>query len=301
MYYRNPDENLRALQRNFQATDADSDLLAWNAARERAGLEPVKRIPPFGSSYYPGLPATATAAFGARMIIEGGAANFAMGHSNYRSVDQEAEAVLRNLLSDQNNVRQFREEARRLISQHVIERDKPNEVVLLKNEELTVLANSNGSHGYLYIIAFLTPEYEKTSLPTCEDLDCNAERISDLLEECIRCHSKVCVDKCGRDCEECDGFTCYRCLYGGVKCDSCEDPLCSSKRCDRQVYECKDCGRIYCPECKSDIISEGCECSEIEICEYCNEEQEICDECGSERCSCSPCSCVQEEEEGGYY
>ena len=138
-------------------------------------------------------------------------------------------------------------------------------------------------------------------LPTCEDQDCGAERISDLLEECIRCHAKVCVDKCGDRCQECEGFTCYRCQQGGMKCDSCEDPLCSSKQCDSQVYECRDCRRIYCPGCKPDIIEEGCECSEIEICDFCNEEQETCDECGSERCGCSPCSCVAEDEDEDYY
>jgi len=259
-YRRNSDEELRELERQY-ASDP-SVLAEYNAARIRAGMKPLLVLE---WGYTPGLPLGATAAWGARAILRHGSAD---------------------LLHDR--------QIKRLSNSGLMRSEEANEFVLYEDGDVAIVGNTNASHGYLYLVAFLKPYGWTAPAQMCGS--CGGELHSDYKYECEQCHDLICVG-CRASCDYCGYNRCARHLKYASKCETCEDILCLSDKCDknRRVSECQDCGRLYCYECRDEM--QECECKNEKYCEHCGELEEECEECGETACLCDPCSCNEDEED----
>lgn len=108
---------------------------------------------PFG--YNDGIPEGVKAAWGARWIIRNGAVD--MVYDRQGAVgDQEERAALVAKLNGGILERAFRR-ADNMLTSGELRPTERQEVVLAHEDGVKVLANPNGSHGYLYVCAFFDP------------------------------------------------------------------------------------------------------------------------------------------------
>lgn len=295
MYYRrNSDETIRELEREYNATGSPHALDLLNAARERSGIPIRKILPPLDYGWNSVLPATATAAWGARMILSerGGLVH------NRQSAVYANEADRKELTERLNNggLAKAREEIGRLIDMGRLNSRTREDIVFFEDQELMIIGNTNGS-SYIYVTAFLKPSHWERAafvFKSCEG--CGAERLDDLLSTCSHCYSKICQD-CGVKCQHCDAIKCSKHLVSDYtpKCQECGSIICSSPDCERNrpSKDCPDCGRLFCYDCRDDV---ECPCADENWCDECGEKVEECEECDSEYCVCDPCECDTEED-----
>jgi hypothetical protein len=102
------------------------------------------------------IPDTATAAWGARFIIYAdGGVDFVPNRTDVVGTTTRKAALLA-MLNDKLPKRALIDIISAKIKAYEISTREPNEVVLFDDGELKVVGNSNGSHGYFYVVAFAT-------------------------------------------------------------------------------------------------------------------------------------------------
>lgn len=110
-----------------------------------------KRHLSFG--YNPGVPESATAAWGARAITSDGSFSWPFNRQSSFGPEKEL-TVLARLLNERANV-DAQNRARDLFLSGEISESACCEVVLYEDDLLKVVGNTNASYGYLYLCAFL--------------------------------------------------------------------------------------------------------------------------------------------------
>jgi hypothetical protein len=131
-----------------------------------------------GFGYPAGVPANAPAVWGARGIIDGGRfLGLLHDRQGCWAVDDTHRAALDALLNDCRVLEIVRRVFTEKCDAGEIRSDEPNEVVLYSTLGLTVIGNSNGSHGYFYVSAFLHPYPEGLTL-TDRIVDTAADKLT---------------------------------------------------------------------------------------------------------------------------
>lgn len=109
------------------------------------------------------VPDTATAAWGARLIINmDGGVDFVYDRTDMVGVDPAAERAFRNVLKEKLSYGVLRDAIRDLILTREIDTRVEREVVILDENGIKVVGNTNASHGYLYIAAWETADDDYT-------------------------------------------------------------------------------------------------------------------------------------------
>lgn len=100
-------------------------------------------------------PADALAVWGARTILEGG--TFGLVHDRQSLIGEGVERV--NLLERLNCgiLREAQETVRELLRDGTMRSSEAGAFILHHDDRVIVYGNTNGSHGYLYLTAWLGP------------------------------------------------------------------------------------------------------------------------------------------------
>lgn len=328
-------ERLRSGLRLFQE-ESLANLAIFNDIRTSAGLAILQHLAlEFG--YVPGLPelitidgqnyTSTTAAWGARAILEGNQASLLPDRQSIIALNGRVLELLEDgmdysispatlsALADRAFDRQMllevlngnprgtgaiaaaQREVARLSRCGTIDPRQAREVILYDGNLARIVANTNASHGYLYMIGFLKVPGMAMSVvapETCErchnELDPGEE-----FEECRYCHQLICP-RCGTRCQDCEKYICED--HEQSECKSCGEVICGSNECNRRgrpsalAKECPKCGEMYCRGCRAEV--KNCPCN---ICEDCGNEIEDCEDCGEPRCSCKGCPCEEQDDE----
>ena len=311
-YRRNVDEELRNLERILQAEQSPEALARYNAARVRAGQPPLVPLR-LEWGYNLGLPevtsiggenyTTATTAWGARAILEDQGVSLLWDRQSIVAPNEESRQTLIITLNGSPRgtgaIAAANEEAARLLRRGLIDSAREREVILYDDSLLRIVANTNASQGYLYMVGFIKlPGMLLTEVDTTKQCDQCKEELDpgEELVECRYCHQLICP-RCRVRCPACQQFTCED--HEPIKCKHCQEVICGSDECNRRggpsfsAKECPNCGEMYCRDCRAEV--KNCPCGD-DLCKECGDEIEECKECGEPRCSCSPCSCDNEEE-----
>lgn len=296
-YRRNSDADIRALERAWETSRSPEDLERLNVAKTRAG-QPIFYAHQLEFGYNPGLPPQAPAAWGARAILERGAGGGRQAGLLPDRQSMVGPEELRIQLRDALNggaLAAMQRQIARLYRKGEIRDSEAREVVLYDDPEIRIIGNTNASHGYIYLVAYIKPAgWTPPPAPTIscdachEEFDLNSEELA----PCTFCGKSLC-ENCRDICPHCSATMCAE---PHIRCRSCEEPICTSDRCERQrpSKECTRCGELYCYNCRLEV--KNCPCAE-EVCDECGDEIETCDDCGSSFCSCQPCPCREEEED----
>lgn len=318
-YRRNSDEDIRSLERAWLANKDDrAALQRLNIARQRSSLPPVG-VPAFSLEwgYNAGIPDVETIAWGGRAILRGESIDIVYG-----SLHGSGEALLNfRAILDGGLLQMAIAEARRLVRSGQMRGDEAREFVLAMDQGILVLGNTNASHGYLYLLAYVIPVTDALGHPfevpslLCEI--CRKTEVTFSDDLCGKCHSRIC-DRCNKpnDCDNCDTITCVRC-QSRLTCGAsgCSNIICNSAECLESAPRCEMCPKgdenLLCAECGED--NKMCaQCSEA-ACSVCEETLftddgdnrtrtcELCDQLMHYRCRKQPCKCEENDEEDEEY
>ena len=105
--------------------------------------------------YNQGLPAGTTVAWGARAILHSGTVELVHNRQSTIGTDAELEELLGSLNSGVNA--RWIERVKELCDGLEMRGGTAEHFELYADEDVTVVANTKASHGYLYIAAFPTP------------------------------------------------------------------------------------------------------------------------------------------------
>lgn len=320
-FRRNMDEDLRALDRAWRASNKSDDtaLQRLNAARQRAGL-PQIGVPAFQLQwgYQAGVPDVETTAWGRRSILERYRDNISIGtHYSATHGNPQAVAELIAILND-GLLASAETEVRRLVRAGRMDRSESKEFFLAEGHDVIILGNA---YDYLRLVAFVTPEVDASGdpfeRPTLRCEICQKTRVDFGDTLCGKCHARIC-DDCLADnaCENCENIiNCVRCK-SNLTCSAsnCVGFICNSPDCIENAAKCEMCPtndeNLLCPECGEE--NKMCsQCSEA-TCSVCDEtlfsddgsrsnKTKSCDNCDElmhYACRKDPCKCERVEEDG---
>jgi len=249
-YCRNSDIDVRAAQQQYDADQLSLEDL--NIVRVRNGFLPlVNLVLEFG--WNPGLPPTATAAWGARAILRATdpylnfVPNRQGGVGNREERQQIATALNAGIFDE------IHDEIARLYSLGQLRGDQAQDHLLYWSTDtnIAVIGNTNASGGYLYLVVFFAPsDWEPPTLPTLKCDNCSGELDPDDFTVCNYCNKHLCID-CFNICLSCNYTTCKQ--HGKLpKCANCEEDLCFNEDCENRIYRCEECGNRLCSDCTDD-------------------------------------------------
>lgn len=153
-YRRNSDENLRQAERQFQMDPREETFETLNRLRERMGLAPL--VDPRSRlevGYRWGIPFGVEVAWGSRAILNDRGADMVYKHSI--GSQDEIDTLIERLNSGM--VPEMQNQIRLLLRHGKLRGDEDRGHLLAEKDGVVILGNTQGSHGYLYLVAFEKP------------------------------------------------------------------------------------------------------------------------------------------------
>ncbi|RJR10703.1 hypothetical protein C4588_02815 [Candidatus Parcubacteria bacterium] len=157
MYYRrNADESLREAERAYLADRSSENRERYRLELERAGMI----YPTLEWGYKAGLPLDTVAAWGARAILTDNQVDIVYA-SRWEApqIPEGTRSPLDYLLTmlDSGDLARAIITVKYLVDNYAMQSHERQEFLLHETPEIAILGNTNASHGYLYLVAFIKP------------------------------------------------------------------------------------------------------------------------------------------------